>query len=132
MISFLDAPTLQRFVVQMATPIFRISEDPNAQDPQMGQSRYRSGVCMLWDCALTRLFLPAAELQTLAREVQDLLQSKIGTTAYSQVHNQIWQKAAMRRQERKQTLAQQVRSRVIRQCRYETDDCDFAGHLRPR
>lgn len=44
-ISFLDAATLQRFVVQMATPIFRISEDPNAQDPQMGKffARPKSG-----------------------------------------------------------------------------------------
>ncbi|GAA5866298.1 hypothetical protein JCM3774_006608 [Rhodotorula dairenensis] len=83
-ISFLDAATLQRFVVQMATPIFRISEDPNAQDPQM------------------------VELQTLAREVQELLQTKIGTTAYSQVHNTIRQRAATRRQERKQVLAQQA------------------------
>ncbi|GAA5980986.1 hypothetical protein JCM10908_003941 [Rhodotorula pacifica] len=83
-ISFLDAATLQRFVVQMATPIFRISEDPNAQDPQM------------------------AELQTLAREVQELLQAKIGTTAYSQVHNTIRQKAATRRQERKQIITQQA------------------------
>jgi hypothetical protein len=53
--------------------------------------------------------LQTAELQTLAREVQELLQTKIGTTAYSQVHNTIRQKAATRRQERKQILAQQVR-----------------------
>lgn len=37
-ISFLDAATLQHFIMQMAVPIFRISEDPNAQDPQMGAS----------------------------------------------------------------------------------------------
>ncbi|GAA5903256.1 hypothetical protein JCM8208_002254 [Rhodotorula glutinis] len=83
-ISFLDATTLQHFVMQMAVPIFRISEDPNAQDPQM------------------------AELQTLAREVQELLQSKIGTTAYSSVHNAIRQQAAARRNERKKQLAQQA------------------------
>ena len=57
-----------------------------------------------------QLSLKTAELQTLAREVQELLQTKIGTTAYSQVHNTIRQKAATRRQERKQILAQQVRS----------------------
>ncbi|GAA5945352.1 hypothetical protein JCM3775_002195 [Rhodotorula graminis] len=83
-ISFLDAATLEHFVMQMAVPIFRISEDPNAQDPQM------------------------AELQTLAREVQELLQSKIGTTAYSSVHNAIRQQAAARRNERKKQLAQQA------------------------
>ncbi|BGP36520.1 U3 snoRNP protein [Rhodotorula kratochvilovae] len=83
-ISFLDAATLQHFVMQMAVPIFRISEDPNAQDPQM------------------------VELQTLAREVQELLQSKIGTTAYAAVHNSIRQQAATRRNERKQALAHQA------------------------
>ncbi|GAA5862548.1 hypothetical protein JCM1840_004222 [Sporobolomyces johnsonii] len=83
-ISHLDKPALERFVMQMAIPIFRISEDPNAQDPQM------------------------AELQTLAREVQELLQGKIGTTAYSLVHNQIRQKAADKRNQRKRDLAMQV------------------------
>ncbi|GAA5897320.1 hypothetical protein JCM6882_001857 [Rhodosporidiobolus microsporus] len=83
-ISFLDAFALQRFVMQMAIPIFRISEDPNAQDPQMD------------------------ELQTLAREVQELLQTKIGVTKYSAIHNQIRQKAAERRNERKQAQALQV------------------------
>ncbi|GAA5834879.1 hypothetical protein JCM11251_002051 [Rhodosporidiobolus azoricus] len=83
-ISFLDVAALQRFVMQMAIPIFRISEDPNAQDPQM------------------------AELQTLAREVQELLQTKIGVTQYSAIHNQIRQKAAERRNERKQAAALQV------------------------
>ncbi|GJN92260.1 hypothetical protein Rhopal_005290-T1 [Rhodotorula paludigena] len=83
-ISFLDAATLQHFLIQMAVPIFRISEDPNAQDPQM------------------------AELQTLAHEVQELLQSKIGTTAYAQVHNQIRQRAAEKRNARKRDLALQA------------------------
>jgi len=49
-----------------------------------------------------------AELQTLAREVQELLQSKIGTTSYSAVHNAIRQQAAARRNERKKQLAQQA------------------------
>ncbi|GAA5956052.1 hypothetical protein JCM21900_002578 [Sporobolomyces salmonicolor] len=83
-ICHLDKSALERFVMQMAIPIFRISEDPNAQDPQM------------------------AELQMLAREVQELLQGKIGTTAYSLVHNQIRQKAADKRNQRKRDLAMQV------------------------
>ncbi|GAA6006564.1 hypothetical protein JCM10207_004975 [Rhodosporidiobolus poonsookiae] len=83
-ISFLDAAALQRFVLQMAVPIFRISEDPNAQDPQM------------------------VELQNLAREVQELLQTKIGVTEYAKVHNEIRQKAAERRNARKQEQALQV------------------------
>ncbi|EGU13301.1 hypothetical protein RTG_00465 [Rhodotorula toruloides ATCC 204091] len=81
MISSLEAVALQRFLMQMAVPIFRISEDTVLNDPQM------------------------VELQTLSREVQELLQQKIGTTAYAQVHNQIRQRAAARRNERKQATA---------------------------
>ncbi|BGP21593.1 armadillo-type fold domain containing protein [Rhodotorula toruloides] len=81
MISSLDAAALQRFLMQMAVPIFRVSEDTVLNDPQM------------------------VELQTLSREVQELLQQKIGTTAYAQVHNQIRQRAAARRNERKQATA---------------------------
>ncbi|GAA5909110.1 Utp20p [Sporobolomyces salmoneus] len=83
-ISHLDKESLQRFTMQLAIPIFRISEDPNAQDPQM------------------------AELQTLAREVQELMQSKIGTTEYAAVHNEIRKRAAEKRNERKRTLALQA------------------------
>ncbi|GAA5969246.1 hypothetical protein JCM11641_007524 [Rhodosporidiobolus odoratus] len=82
-ISFLDASALQRFVMQMAVPLYRISEDPNAQDPQM------------------------VELQSLAGEVRDLLQGKIGTTAFSRVYNEIRSKAAERRNERKTAKSMQ-------------------------
>ncbi|SCV68516.1 BQ2448_637 [Microbotryum intermedium] len=97
-ISHLDKSHLERFLIQMATPIFRISEDPNAQDPQMGKLP-------------PPLFLRAvstAELQNLAREVQELLQSKVGTTVYSNVHSTIRQRAAERRNERKTAMALQA------------------------
>ncbi|GAA6031952.1 hypothetical protein JCM8097_003358 [Rhodosporidiobolus ruineniae] len=83
-ISFLDAATLERFILQLAVPIFRIVEDPNAQDPQF------------------------AELQTLANEVSSLLQEKIGTTAFSRVYNDIRKRAAERRNARKVEQAQKV------------------------
>ncbi|GAA6011855.1 hypothetical protein JCM11491_000772 [Sporobolomyces phaffii] len=83
-ISHLERTSLQRFTMQLAVPIFRISEDPNAQDPQM------------------------AELQTLAKEVQELMQTKIGTTEYAAVHNEIRKRAAEKRNERKRTLALQA------------------------
>ncbi|BGP12578.1 hypothetical protein JCM10213_004835 [Rhodosporidiobolus nylandii] len=83
-ISFLDATALQRFVKQMAIPIFRIAEDPHAEDPQM------------------------ADLQSLAREVQELLQTKIGTTAFSQTYNEIRKQAAEKRNARKQEKAMQT------------------------
>lgn len=60
---------------------------------------------------LIRAFPPfSAELQSLAHEVQELLQAKVGTTAYSSVHTSIRQKAAERRNERKTALALQVSS----------------------
>lgn len=40
--------------------------------------------------------------------MQELLQSKIGTTAYAQVHNQIRQRAAEKRNARKRDLALQA------------------------
>ncbi|GAA5886649.1 hypothetical protein JCM16303_001398 [Sporobolomyces ruberrimus] len=83
-ISHLEKESLSRFTMQLAIPIFRISEDPNAQDPQM------------------------AELQTLAKEVQELMQAKIGTTEYSSVHNEIRKRAAEKRNERKRTIALQA------------------------
>ncbi|KAK4703278.1 U3 small nucleolar RNA-associated protein 20, partial [Phenoliferia sp. Uapishka_3] len=83
-VNHLDKVALERFLVQMVTPIFRISEDPNAQDPQM------------------------VELQSLANEVQALLQAKIGTTSYASVHTTIRQKMAERRNERKTALRMQA------------------------
>ncbi|GAA6061993.1 hypothetical protein JCM10212_004271 [Sporobolomyces blumeae] len=84
MISYLEKDALRRFTIQLAIPIFRISEDPNAQDPQM------------------------AELQTLAKEVQELMQTKVGTTEYAAVHNEIRKRAAEKRNERKRALALQA------------------------
>lgn len=102
----LEKPALERFLVQMATPIFRISEDPNAQDPQMGKFPVIAGPFLLL-CSFS-VSPPAEALQNLAKEVQDILQKKIGTTAYSAVHTQIRQKAAERRNERKVAIALQV------------------------
>lgn len=59
------------------------------------------------------LLLIIVELQALAHEVQALVQAKIGTTAYSAVHSSIRQKMAERRNERKTTLALQVRFAIL-------------------
>lgn len=104
-VSHFDKTSLERFLVQMATPIFRISEDPNAQDPQMGEPAPLRPVESFADLASLSL---TAELQTLAHEVQELLQSKVGTTAYSTVHTAIRQKAATKRQDRKREIALQA------------------------
>lgn len=42
MISHLDAVVLERFLPQVVTPLYRITEDPNSQDPQMGAHKTAS------------------------------------------------------------------------------------------
>lgn len=49
------------------------------------------------------------ELQSLAQEVQQVLQNKIGITIYSGIHTSIRQQAALKRNERKTALSLQVR-----------------------
>merc|ERR1711939_524342 len=81
MISHLDAVVLERFLPQVVTPLYRITEDPNSQDPQM------------------------EELQALAHEVQEVLTTKIGTTAYAAAHSRVRQAQNQRRIERKREQA---------------------------
>ncbi|KAM0793473.1 hypothetical protein ACM66B_000915 [Microbotryomycetes sp. NB124-2] len=83
-VSFLTKSTVEQFLVQIVTPLFRITEDPNTQDPQMG------------------------ELQTLAQEVQEVVQTKVGSTVFANVYNSVRQRAVQRRHERKTQRAQQV------------------------
>lgn len=51
----------------------------------------------------------AAELQGLAREVQDLVESRVGATAFSAAHVRVRQAANERRHARKQQRAIEVR-----------------------
>jgi U3 small nucleolar RNA-associated protein 20 len=50
----------------------------------------------------------AAELKDLSTELQDLVQSKVGTTKFSQVYTQIRQGVAKVRRERKEARILQV------------------------
>lgn len=108
MINYLEVEALKRFLVQIVTPIYRIIEDPNAQDPQMGQSLFSLTLLNGIESKLIKLYKIAVEIQTLAQEVQELLQNKIGVTAYSTIHTTIRQKAAIKRNERKTATALQV------------------------
>ena len=51
------------------------------------------------------------ELKTLATELQDLLQNKVGATAFSEVYNRIRQNVLGVRRERKTARVMQVRLR---------------------
>ncbi|KAJ7650292.1 armadillo-type protein [Roridomyces roridus] len=67
MASYMDGPRLEKFLVHILTPAYRIVEDDTIRDTQMD------------------------ELKTICIELQELVQSKVGTTKFSGVYNQIRQ-----------------------------------------
>ncbi|KAF8161520.1 armadillo-type protein [Crassisporium funariophilum] len=77
MTSHMDASRLERFLVHILTPVYRLTEDDTVRDSQMD------------------------ELKTTAVELQDLVQSKVGVTKFSNVYNQIRQSTLGVRRERK-------------------------------
>ncbi|KAG5635562.1 hypothetical protein H0H81_010863 [Sphagnurus paluster] len=84
MTSHMDAERLSQFLVHILTPLYRILEEDTIQDTQM------------------------EELKTLATELQDLLQGKVGTSKFSTVYTQIRQSVLGVRRERKATRAMQA------------------------
>ncbi|PIL29525.1 hypothetical protein GSI_08333 [Ganoderma sinense ZZ0214-1] len=81
MASHLDAEAVEHFLVHILNPVYRVIEDDTIRDPQM------------------------EELKTLAVELQDLVQTKVGTTKFSNVYNSIRQKVVSVRRERKAARA---------------------------
>ncbi|KAJ7475832.1 armadillo-type protein [Mycena latifolia] len=84
MAAHMDAERLEKFLVHVLTPAYRIAEDDTIRDPQMD------------------------ELKTVCIELQDLIQSKVGTTKFSIAYNQIRQSVLGIQRERKATKVLQV------------------------
>ncbi|KAK0476052.1 armadillo-type protein [Armillaria novae-zelandiae] len=84
MASFLEPKRLEVFLVHILSPVYRIIEDDTIRDQQMD------------------------ELKTLATELQDLVQSRVGSAAFSTIYNQIRQGVLGVRRERKAVRALQV------------------------
>ncbi|KAK0189706.1 hypothetical protein F5146DRAFT_1052188 [Armillaria mellea] len=84
MASFLEPKSLEMFLVHILSPVYRIIEDDTIRDQQMD------------------------ELKTLATELQDLVQSRVGPAAFSTIYNQIRQGVLGVRRERKAMRALQV------------------------
>ncbi|KAJ6576399.1 armadillo-type protein [Mycena vulgaris] len=84
MAAHMDAERLEKFLVHVLTPAYRIAEDDTIRDPQMD------------------------ELKTVCIELQDLIQSKVGTTKFSTAYNQIRQSVLGVQRERKATKVLQV------------------------
>ncbi|KAG6885913.1 hypothetical protein C0993_007931 [Termitomyces sp. T159_Od127] len=67
MTSYMEESDLEKFLVHILTPLYRLLEEDAIRDSQMD------------------------ELKTLATELQDLLQGKVGATKFSTTYNQIRQ-----------------------------------------
>ncbi|EJF56189.1 hypothetical protein DICSQDRAFT_71986 [Dichomitus squalens LYAD-421 SS1] len=77
MVSYMDGDVVEQFLVHILNPVYRIVEDDTVRDPQM------------------------EELKTLAVELQDLVQTKVGTSRFSNVYNGIRQQVLSVRRDRK-------------------------------
>ncbi|KAI0333223.1 hypothetical protein GY45DRAFT_1319830 [Cubamyces sp. BRFM 1775] len=77
MVSYMEASQVERFLIHILSPVYRIIEDDTIRDSQMD------------------------EIKTLAIELQDLVQGKVGTTKFANVYNTIRQKVLEVRRERR-------------------------------
>ncbi|TDL22984.1 hypothetical protein BD410DRAFT_769374 [Rickenella mellea] len=84
MTSHMAATQVERYLPHMLSPVYRITEDDTIRDAHMD------------------------ELKSLASELQDLIQAKVGTTAFAQVYNRIRQSVLGVRRERRTARAVEV------------------------
>ncbi|EED82997.1 predicted protein [Postia placenta Mad-698-R] len=84
MVSHMDASQTEHFLMHILSPVYRITEDDTIRDPQFG------------------------ELKTLAVELQDLVQNKVGTTKFADVYNRIRQTVLGVRRERRNVRAVRI------------------------
>ncbi|RPD58084.1 hypothetical protein L227DRAFT_196304 [Lentinus tigrinus ALCF2SS1-6] len=84
MVSYMDAELVEHFLPHILNPVYRIGDDDTIRDSQM------------------------EELRTIATELQDLVQSKVGTTKFANVYNSIRQKTIGVRRERRAARAIQT------------------------
>ncbi|KAI0705265.1 armadillo-type protein [Cerioporus squamosus] len=84
MVSYMQADLVEHFLPHILNPVYRIIDDDTIRDAQMD------------------------ELKTTATELQDLVQSKVGTTKFANVYNSIRQKVLGVRRERRAARAVQT------------------------
>ncbi|KAK7030946.1 U3 snoRNP protein [Paramarasmius palmivorus] len=84
MASHLESEILERFLVHILSPVYRLIEEDTVNDPKM------------------------AELKDVAIELQELVQSKVGATQFSAIYNQIRQGVLSVRKERKEARVLQM------------------------
>ncbi|ESK84634.1 u3 snornp protein utp20 [Moniliophthora roreri MCA 2997] len=84
MASHLDPSILERFLVHILSPVYRLIEEDTINDPKL------------------------AELKDVAIELQELVQTRVGPTRFSIVYNQIRQGVLSVRKERKEARVLQM------------------------
>lgn len=102
MATFMEPDMTSRFLTHILNPVYRIAEDDSIRDPHIGKSS-------------SPTFLPSFrspglldELKNLTTELQELVQTKVGTTKFSTVYSRIRQNVTTLRRERKVSRARQV------------------------
>ncbi|TCD65551.1 U3 snoRNP protein [Steccherinum ochraceum] len=84
MVSHLEPAQVEKYLMHMLAPVYRITEDDTIRDQHLD------------------------ELKTLGVELQDLIQSKVGTTKFADVYNRIRQNVVGVRRERRTQRAVQT------------------------
>lgn len=102
MVAFLEGPQVEKFLTHILSPLYRIVEDDTIRDKQMGKWRFYLHVVVDTDTGL------ADELKTLGVELQELVQSKVGTTKFAEVYSRIRQNVLGVRRERRTARAIQA------------------------
>jgi U3 small nucleolar RNA-associated protein 20 len=102
MASYMEAHRLETFLVHILSPVYRITEDDTIRDPQMGEPNYDRILATLTPC-----FHPD-EIKALAVELQDLIQTKVGTTKFANAYSRIRQSILSVRRDRKTARIMQV------------------------
>lgn len=91
---------MEQFLPHILTPVYRITEDDTIRDAGMGM--------YIASRIVHALMSAAEELKTTATELLDLLQTKVGTTAFANIYNRIRQGASTIQQERRVARATRV------------------------
>jgi len=84
MSNYMDSDRVERFLVHMLNPVYRVLDDDFTKDAQMESAK------------------------TISQELLDLLQTKVGTTQFSAVYSQIRQGIMGKRRERRQDRVMQA------------------------
>ena len=103
MASYLEPGLLERFLVHILSPVYRITEDDTIRDPKMCKFGYRSPTS-----GLSEIFFFAADLKDIAIELRDLVQSRVSASKFTTVYNQIRQGTLSVRKERKEAKILQM------------------------